>query len=314
MLHQLAQELRLYASESELRCKYVLENLLPDLQHQYILGEEVVTFYSASHLVVFDIVSYHHDHPDAYWITWKREQAIKNQNLRYIRLEEKDIIDEATILNTIQEQLFKALKIKVCGMRDAENITAIALLNPDYLGFIFYEKSKRNVGEEVQIPVLEGTIKKVGVFVDADFEVIKSKIEHYQLKAVQLHGNETVDFCEQIKAQNVEVIKVFSVDESFDFEIIKHYSEVADYYLFDTKGKEHGGNGVKFNWEILEKYNGEKPLFLSGGISNEDLDEIKKLPLLKLNLFALDVNSKYEIVPALKDVDLVKELMNFIKK
>jgi phosphoribosylanthranilate isomerase len=308
MLQQLAHELRMYASISENRCLKVLMNVLPDLQHQFIIGEEIVTFFSASHLIAFDIVTYHHDHPDAYWVAWKRENAIKDLGIRYIRLEEADLLNETTLLQTINTQLFKSLKLKVCGMRDHKNIIDIAAIGPHYLGFICYKPSKRDIGEAFQMPLFDPTIAKVGVFVDADADFIIAKIQQLHLQAVQLHGNESTALCEQLKSTGIKVIKVFSVDDDFDFTTTVPYEAVSDYFLFDTKGKAHGGNGVKFNWALLKQYNGSKPLFLSGGIDLEDLPIIAKLNLLPLNLYALDVNSKFELEPALKDVLKVKQL------
>lgn len=308
MLQQLAHELRMYASISENRCLKVLMNVLPDVQHQFIIGEEIVTFFSASHLIAFDIVTYHHDHPDAYWVAWKRENAIKDLGIRYIRLEEADLLNETTLLQTINTQLFKGLKLKVCGMRDHKNIIDIAAIRPDYLGFICYKPSKRDIGEAFQMPLFDPVIAKVGVFVDADAEFIIAKIQQLHLQAVQLHGNESTALCEQLKSTGIKVIKVFSVDDDFDFTTTVPYEAVSDYFLFDTKGKAHGGNGVKFNWALLKQYNGSKPLFLSGGIDLEDLPIIAKLNLLPLNLYALDVNSKFELEPALKDVLKVKQL------
>ena len=247
MLQQLAHELRMYASISENRCLKVLMNVLPDVQHQFIIGEEIVTFFSASHLIAFDIVTYHHDHPDAYWVAWKRENAIKDLGIRYIRLEEADLLNETTILQTINTQLFKSLKLKVCGMRDHKNILDIAAIGPHYLGFICYKPSKRDIGEAFQMPLFDPAIAKVGVFVDADADFIIAKIQQLHLQAVQLHGNESTALCEQLKSTGIKVIKVFSVDDDFDFTTTVPYEAVSDYFLFDTKGKAHGGNGVKFN-------------------------------------------------------------------
>ena len=313
MINQLAQELRMFASASELKAKAILCQLLPDLQHQYIIDDEIVTFYSPSHLLILDIVSYHHDHPDAYWVTWKREQKLKSTGDRYIRLEEKDLTSESSLLETIQKQLFKSLKIKVCGMRNHENISAIAALQPDYLGFISYPKSKRDIGADFKIPDGLENIILTGVVVNENFEYIQKLVNTLGLKAIQLHGSESPTLCKELKSLNISIIKVFSVDDDFDFDSLVPYSDVADFFLFDTKGKEHGGNGVKFNWNILEKYKGEKPLILSGGIDLEDISDISKLNLLRLNLYALDVNSKFEIEPALKDVEKVKQLINSVR-
>ena len=195
-------------------------------------------------------------------------------------------------------------KIKICGMKYSENILEVSQLLPDYLGFIFYEKSSRFFDGE--IPEISESVKKVGVFVNATLEEIKSKIKKYDLDLIQLHGNETPEFCSNLKQESIEVIKVFSVDDDFDFQILEAYENVCDYFLFDTKGKLHGGNGFTFNWQILEKYKSKKPLFLSGGIG---IEEIEKIKTLNLPIFAIDVNSKFETEPGLKNVQLCKDAL-----
>ena len=195
-------------------------------------------------------------------------------------------------------------KIKICGMKYSENILEVSQLLPDYLGFIFYEKSSRFFDGE--IPEISKSIKKVGVFVNATLEEIKSKIKKYDLDLIQLHGNETPEFCSNLKQESIEVIKVFSVDDDFDFQILEAYENVCDYFLFDTKGKLHGGNGFTFNWQILEKYKSKKPLFLSGGIG---IEEIAKIKTLNLPIFAIDVNSKFEMEPGLKNVQLCRDAL-----
>jgi phosphoribosylanthranilate isomerase len=192
-------------------------------------------------------------------------------------------------------------KLKICGMKYPDNIVEVSQLLPDYLGFIFYEKSSRFFDGE--IPEIPKSIKKVGVFVDATLEEIISKIKKYDLNVVQLHGNETPEFCKNIKQENIEIIKVFSVNDDFDFEVVKPFGAVSDYFLFDTKGKLPGGNGITFNWQILEKYNSIKPFFLSGGIGIEDIEKIKQM---NLPIYAIDVNSKFEIEPGLKNINLVR--------
>lgn len=203
------------------------------------------------------------------------------------------------------------MKLKICGMKYKENIQTVAKLQPDYLGFIFYKKSKRNFDDA--IPVLPNDIKKIGVFVDADIQEILGKIEKYNLDAVQLHGNESPKFCQSIS--NVEVIKVFSMGETFDFSVLEAYENVCDYFLFDTKGKEKGGNGIVFNWELLKNYSSKKPFFLSGGIGLDEKESL--LSFLKSNeskyCFALDVNSKFEINPGLKDIEKIREFKQFLE-
>lgn len=202
------------------------------------------------------------------------------------------------------------MKLKVCGMRDADNISELVKLNPDYIGFIFYDKSKRNVND---FPVIDipSEIKKVGVFVDESIENVISLVEENNLDVVQLHGNESPEYIEKLnfkfalKFQLIEVFKAFSVDDKFDFSTTEPYQKVCNYLLFDTKGKEYGGNGVKFNWEVLQKYKGKTPFLLSGGITNNDAQEITKL---KHTAFAgVDINSGFEIEPALKNIEDIKE-------
>ncbi|NTE01995.1 phosphoribosylanthranilate isomerase [Agrobacterium tumefaciens] len=200
------------------------------------------------------------------------------------------------------------LKLKVCGMKFAANIAAVASLQPDYLGFIFYEQSPRfisDVSAEL-IKYIPSEIKTVGVFVDEGLEVVKKKVNLYQLKAVQLHGNESVEYCEALKlfAKDVEMIKAFGLDEDFDFEVLNDYQDVVDYFLFDTKTKVHGGSGKTFDWKILESYKLNIPYFLSGGIDLEHAAAIKQIE--DSRLYALDINSRFEVEPGVKDVEKVK--------
>ena len=196
----------------------------------------------------------------------------------------------------------KNIKLKICGMKDSENITEISALQPDYLGFIFWEKSKRNMTLD-SIPELLETTKKVGVFVDASIQEIAAKINQYQLDIIQLHGNESVIFCKNVKKLGIEVIKVFSMDSNFNFSVVKEYVLAVDYFLFDTKGKLPGGNGVTFDWKILENYHFSVPYFLSGGIGTTEIDGLKeflKSPAAK-KCYAIDVNSRFEKKPGIKN-------------
>lgn len=200
------------------------------------------------------------------------------------------------------------LKIKVCGMRLASNIAAVADLQPDYLGFIFYEKSPRfisDVSAEL-IKYIPPVIKTVGVFVDEDLEVVKKKVNLHQLKAIQLHGRESVDYCSTLRSTigSFEIIKAFGVDEDFDFSVLDAYQNVVDYFLFDTKTKSHGGSGKTFDWKVLSKYILNKPYFLSGGIDLEHAAAISAID--DTRLYAIDINSRFEIEPGLKDVERIK--------
>jgi phosphoribosylanthranilate isomerase len=227
------------------------------------------------------------------------------------------------------------MKLKVCGMKYVENIQEVAELQPDYLGFIFYEKSKRNF--EGIIPELPKSVKKAGVFVNEIIEIVISMVEEYRLDAIQLHGDESVAYIIDLKNQlaerralfieenkhqrkkknkhfiadsAIEIIKVFGIKDEFDFDILIPYVAVVDYFLFDTKGKERGGNGVQFDWSVLGKYPFKKPFFLSGGIGLEVIDQIKEIINSDIPIYALDVNSKFEKKPGLKNVNEVKNFKN----
>jgi phosphoribosylanthranilate isomerase len=203
------------------------------------------------------------------------------------------------------------MKLKVCGMKYKANIKAIAALKPDYMGFIFYRNSARCVTEKIpQIP--EG-ITKVGVFVNAHLEVVQKAIPEYDLEVVQLHGTESPEYCHELKTDTIEIIKAFSVKDQFDFSELTPYEPHADYFLFDTKGPNPGGNGFCFDWEVLKNYNSETPYFLSGGIGIKDIEKLKTFRSSKIaeKCHAVDVNSKFELQPAYKDPIKLK---SFIQK
>lgn len=208
------------------------------------------------------------------------------------------------------------LKLKVCGMLYPENIQQIAALNPDYLGFIFFEKSKRNVIGKLNpthLPLLNPKTKRVGVFVNESFDFILSQSRDFNLDTIQLHGEESPILCQQLKRNGLKVFKVFSVDDHFDFSVLNPYKSVVDYFLFDTKGKARGGTGKQFNWSVLKKYDQEIPFILSGGISLNNMDSIKDLE--GMNLYAVDVNSQFEIEPGRKDpvqLAMLKEFLNLV--
>ncbi|AXT56238.1 phosphoribosylanthranilate isomerase [Aquimarina sp. AD1] len=201
------------------------------------------------------------------------------------------------------------MKLKVCGMKYQENIEAVAALQPDYLGFIFYEKSPRNF--DAIIPQIPDTIKKTGVFVDEEINSILEKSNKYNFNAVQLHGNESSEFCKELrtklnsstKPNRVEIFKVFSIKDQFDFEELKPYEGIVDYFLFDTKGKEKGGNGYTFDWSVLNNYNSSTPFILSGGIGLQEIENVKKILETDLPIYGIDINSKFEIEPGLKNIN-----------
>lgn len=202
------------------------------------------------------------------------------------------------------------------------NLEEVATLQPDYLGFIFWEPSSRYFSGEM--PAVPSAIKKVGVFVDASLEEVLEKVAHYQLDAVQLHGKESADYCHALKerflsfraqSRNLETIKVFSIKDDFNFGVLKEYEEVCDYFLFDTKGKLPGGNGYTFDWSVLKKYTSNKPYFLSGGIGLDSKEKLKDFlnSNASENCFAIDVNSKFETAPGLKNMDDLKVFIESLK-
>ncbi|MGB6268523.1 MAG: phosphoribosylanthranilate isomerase [Olleya sp.] len=194
------------------------------------------------------------------------------------------------------------MKLKVCGMKVENNILDVAELEPGYMGFIFYEKSPRYFNSV--IPELPESIKKIGVFVNSTFDYIRGKVEKHNLQGVQLHGEESPELCQRLKDLDIIVIKVFSIKNQFDFKVLDSYEDVCDHYLFDTKGKEPGGNGYTFNWNVLKNYPSSKPYLLSGGIGLKEIDAILlflKRPESYL-CFGFDLNSKFETAAGLKDV------------
>ncbi len=204
------------------------------------------------------------------------------------------------------------LKIKVCGMRESSNIQQILDLKPDYMGFIFQEKSPRFAGEILDEELLKSfpkTTKKVGVFVNAHIDLILRNVKKYSLDIVQLHGDESPEMCRNIRSRGVTIIKAFPMENDFKFNRLNNFKTPCDYFLFDTKGHNYGGNGVQFDWDILQNYDNSRPFFLSGGISLDDVEKLKKIPS-DLNLHAFDINSKFEDEPGFKNVEMVKTFIN----
>ena len=197
-------------------------------------------------------------------------------------------------------------------MRDSQNIRELTMLKPDYIGFIFYSASPRNVGEVLSRSVLQeipSEIKKVGVFVNPSLHEIKWQIKTYGLDVIQLHGEETPEFTAEVKALGIEVIKAFSIgNEDFDASRLEPYKKHVDFFLFDTRSKLKGGSGEAFDWSRLKDYDNEVPFFLSGGLSLKNIGNLKELK--GLNIHAIDVNSRFEISPGMKDLEMIKELQN----
>jgi len=195
------------------------------------------------------------------------------------------------------------MKWKVCGMRDPKNVAEVADLQPDYMGFILWEGSKRYCPVPPQV---FGDVTKVGVFVDASIEYIEDAIEEYKLGAVQLHGNESPSICRALQGK-AQIIKAFSVGTAFDFDFLVDYLPYCDFFMFDTKGPMPGGNGSCFDWTLLNEYPFDLPFFLSGGIGLAEIDKINDLRKTDLPVHAIDINSRFEIDPGFKDLEKLKQ-------
>lgn len=206
------------------------------------------------------------------------------------------------------------LRIKVCGLTDPANVKEIIRADIDFAGFIFYGGSKRFVGIEPVgdlFGVVPTHIKKAGVFVNEKPETIKEISEKSGLDIIQLHGNESADYCRKIQLYGLQVIKTFRVGDSIDIRLLKEFSGVCDYFLFDSYGAGYGGSGVKFNWHILEGINPGRPFFISGGIGPEDVNRLKNIE--NRMFFGVDINSRFEIMPGIKDPEKVKKFAEKIK-
>jgi phosphoribosylanthranilate isomerase len=207
------------------------------------------------------------------------------------------------------------MKIKVCGMKDPQNIKAIRKLPIDYMGFIFYSKSPRCVHKLAPeiVDILPDSIRKTGVFVNEKADFLQRKIEEYRLNAVQLHGNEPVKYVEHLQRENpgLIIVKAFRIAGESDFLATEEYGKISDYFLFDTKTPQYGGSGKKFDWSVLDSYQGKTPFFLSGGISAEDAEEIKKIQ--HPGLYGLDLNSRFEIEPGLKDIKQIEQFLKTLR-
>lgn len=197
--------------------------------------------------------------------------------------------------------------VKVCGMRDAQNIRDVEKLGVDWIGMIFWPQSKRFVAE---VPsYLPKHQKRVGVFVDAPLEDIRQHISDYQLNIIQLHGQESPDYVKALKPHTT--IKAFNIAKADDLIQTEQYEGIADYFLFDTKGLMAGGNGQKFDWSVLTAYHGKAPFLLSGGIGLDDAESINSFH--HPSCIGIDLNSRFEVSPAFKDIDKLKTFLGKIK-
>jgi phosphoribosylanthranilate isomerase len=205
------------------------------------------------------------------------------------------------------------MKIKICGLRDPENIAAVVALNPDYVGFICYERSPRFIGDSdtaisQNIP---GSILKTGVFVDESQEKIEQLIADHGFNVIQLHGSESPELADSFR-DKVTVLKAFGLDNDFDFTRLDAYANKVDYFLFDTKTAIHGGSGKTFNWDILNKYTLNVPFFLSGGLSLDNLEQVAKIA--HPQFYGVDLNSRFETAPGIKDIEKLKKAFGLIKQ
>lgn len=249
-----------------------------------------------------------------------------------------------------QRSTDQKLLIKVCGMRDPDNIRALLELEPELFGMIFYPGSKRYVGNDPLIledpSIVEGLsiVKepltghgtdtlKTGVFVNAELNYISSTVKNFNLDAVQLHGDETTEYCTQLRSNlsakspapstrtvsesknrsKIQMIKAFGIDPNFEWAILEGYTELIDYFLFDTRTPAFGGSGKKFDWTLLDQYKLDFPYFISGGIGEEDLPEVVELGSRDTRLVGVDLNSKYETQPGYKAIDKLKKTFKFVR-
>lgn len=200
--------------------------------------------------------------------------------------------------------------IKVCGMRDAENIRAVEQTKPDWMGFICWKRSSRHVSVK---PAYLPQCTRVGVFVDAPLQYILQMTDELKLNRIQLHGNEEPEYCKRIiQETNLPVTKAISVLAAEDIEKANRYEDIADYILFDTKCKCVGGSGEQFDWDILQAYDGRTPFLLAGGIGPGDEERVQAFQHPRFA--GIDLNSRFEISPALKDATLLNNFISKIRK
>ena len=207
------------------------------------------------------------------------------------------------------------MRIKVCGMRDPENIQSlIQEVNPDWMGLIFYSKSSRYVSGDSAGSIQKLDVPKVGVFVNEPIEFVLNKIDEFNLSTVQLHGEESPEYVRELKLKTGKKLwKVISIGETIDWETLRDYVELIEFFLFDTATTQYGGSGKRFNWQVLEKYPFEKRFILSGGLNEESASEILALAEKMPQLAGVDLNSKFEDAPGLKNIDKLKSFSNKIR-
>ncbi|MCC8061837.1 MAG: phosphoribosylanthranilate isomerase [Rikenellaceae bacterium] len=206
------------------------------------------------------------------------------------------------------------MKIKVCGMRNPENIAQVAALEPDYMGFIFYKRSPRyaaSLDPDILDTTLPSSVRRAGVFVDAPLSEMLRTAERYKLNTLQLHGAEPPQTCAKLRKAGFEIVKAFGVERGADLLKTVHYESCCDLFLFDTRTPGHGGSGNRFDWRILDAYGGRTPFLLSGGISALDAENI--LSLYHPSLYGADLNSRFEIEAGLKNTELLERFIKTIR-
>jgi phosphoribosylanthranilate isomerase len=213
------------------------------------------------------------------------------------------------------ETKVKTPKVKICGMRYLPNVKEILEYQPDYLGFIFFVGSKRFTAAHEMDRIIKldfGKTKRIGVFVNEEIDIILDFNERGYFSIVQLHGEESPEYVEKLSVSGLKVIKAISVGDDFNKAQLKPFEGKVDYFLFDTKGKYRGGNGWKFNWNVLKDIDHQTPFFLSGGLTPDDVEKAVSLDIPELE--ALDFNSQLETKPGIKNINRVEELVKSLKE
>ncbi len=203
--------------------------------------------------------------------------------------------------------------IKVCGIKTKENISFLSKSKIDMVGLNFYRPSSRYIDDDIEINIFDKLgdhIKRVGVFVNEKASAIFEISQRFKLDYVQLHGDEDANFCSKV-AEQIPIIKVFRIDETFHFESSLADYSMATYFLFDTQTKNYGGSGKKFDWEKLKQYSGDIPFLLSGGIGPDDASQILDIDHPKF--IGIDINSKFESQPGIKDRNLVLPFVSLLR-
>lgn len=208
------------------------------------------------------------------------------------------------------------MKLKVCGMREPENIRQLEEeIRPDWMGLIFYSKSPRFVEDSAAEAISDVTLPKVGVFVNESISFIQDKIDKFGLAAVQLHGSESPEFVRELKLKTDKKLwKVVSVADQIDWDQLRDYVGLVEYFLFDTATKGHGGSGRQFDWKVLESYPFEVPFILSGGVDEDSAEELIRFAEKAPQLISIDLNSKFEDAPGLKNIEKLKRFRTRLQK